>query len=94
MADLLTQDEIEKSLADVPGWSQEGNTITRSVEASSFMDGIRLVSSVAEAAEEMNHHPDIDIRWTTITFSLSTHYLGGLTSNDFQLASEIDRLAG
>jgi 4a-hydroxytetrahydrobiopterin dehydratase len=91
---LLDQDEIDTALAELPGWSQVGDAITRSVEASSFMDGIRLVSAVAEVAEDLNHHPDIDIRWTTVTFTLSTHSEGGLTQNDMRLAGDINRLAG
>ena len=90
---LLDQDEIDSGLAELPGWSQVGDTITRSVEASSFMDGIRLVSAVAEVAEDLNHHPDIDIRWTTVTFTLSTHSEGGLTQSDMRLAGDINRLA-
>lgn len=91
---LLDQDEIDTALAELPGWSQVGDAIARSVEASSFMDGIRLVSAVAEVAEDLNHHPDIDIRWTTVTFTLSTHSEGGLTQNDMRLAGDINRLAG
>jgi 4a-hydroxytetrahydrobiopterin dehydratase len=92
---LLTQEEIDKALSgDLPGWSQDGNEISRSVTAPSFMAGIALVQEVAEAAEAMNHHPDIDIRWTTVTFTLSTHSEGGLTGNDLKLAGDIDRLAG
>ena len=49
---------------------------------------------VAEQAEELNHHPDIDIRYTTLTFTLSTHSAGGLTGKDLELAGRIDRLAG
>ena len=95
MQELLTQDEINRALAnELPQWRQEGDAITRSVEAPSFMDGIRLVQAVAEVAEELNHHPDIDIRWTTVTFTLSTHSAGGLTREDLRLAGDIDRLAG
>ena len=90
---LLSQEEIDSGLQRLEGWSQEGDSITRSVEAPSFMDGIRLVAAVAEAAEEHNHHPDIDIRWTTVKFTLSTHSEGGLTENDLRLAADIDRLA-
>jgi len=64
------------------------------VKADTFMAGIALVSAVAGVAEERNHHPDIDIRWTTITFTLSTHSMGGLTGFDLRLAADIDRLAG
>lgn len=94
MAQLLTDDEIDAALRQLHAdWSRAGDTITRSVEAPSFMDGISLVHAVALAAEERNHHPDIDIRWTTVTFALSTHSEGGLTSKDVDLANAIDLLA-
>jgi 4a-hydroxytetrahydrobiopterin dehydratase len=94
VSELLSQEEIERALAtELPGWSQEGDAITRSVTAPTFMDGIRLVHQVAEVAEDLDHHPDIDIRWTTVTFTLSTHSAGGLTAKDLRLASDIDRLA-
>ncbi|MFL6132263.1 MAG: 4a-hydroxytetrahydrobiopterin dehydratase [Nocardioidaceae bacterium] len=89
----LPDDEIDRSLSeDLPGWRREGDSITRTVEASSFPDGIALVQRVAEAAEAMNHHPDIDIRYTNVTFTLSTHSEGGLTSKDLELAGRIDSL--
>ena len=91
---LLSQDQVDEALrGDLSEWSQDGDTITRSVQAESFMAGIGLVQRVAEAAEEMNHHPDIDIRWTTVTFTLSTHSEGGLTGNDLTMARKIDSLA-
>jgi 4a-hydroxytetrahydrobiopterin dehydratase len=95
MSELLSQDEIDRALStELPQWRQEGDAITRSVTAESFMDGIRLVQQVAEVAEDLDHHPDIDIRWTTLTFTLSTHSAGGLTAKDLRLAGDIDRLAG
>jgi 4a-hydroxytetrahydrobiopterin dehydratase len=90
----LEQDDIDAALAeDLAGWSQEGDSITREVQASSFMSGIALVRQVAEAAETRDHHPDIDIRYTTLRFTLSTHSEGGVTSKDLELARVIDRLA-
>ncbi len=90
----LPQDEIDRALAgDLSAWHQEGDAITRAVQARSFLEGITLVQRVAEAAEAMNHHPDIDIRYTTVTFTLSTHSEGGLTAKDLDLAGQIDRLA-
>ena len=92
---LLPQQEIDQALAgDLSAWSQQGDTITREVSASSFLAGISLVQRVAEAAEELNHHPDIDIRWRTVTFRLSTHSEGGITEHDLTLARKIDSLAG
>ena len=92
---LLPDEEVDRALAgDLSAWTRDGDAITRTVTAPSFMDGIALVQRVAEAAEAMNHHPDIDIRWTRLTFTLSTHSAGGLTENDLELAGRIDALAG
>jgi 4a-hydroxytetrahydrobiopterin dehydratase len=95
MAELLSEEEIDQALAGpLSGWTRQGSSITRDVTADSFMDGIALVQQVAEVAEDLNHHPDVDIRWTTITFTVSTHSAGGLTGMDLRLAADIDRLAG
>ena len=94
MPELLTDDQIQSALSgDLAEWHQEGTSIVRSIKADTFADGIKLVAVVGAMADEMNHHPDIDIRWTTITFRLSTHSEGGLTQNDLDLAVAIDRAA-
>ncbi|MBB5912519.1 4a-hydroxytetrahydrobiopterin dehydratase [Nocardia transvalensis] len=90
---LLSDDEIATALKELPEWTHTGTSITRTVEAPSFMAGIELVRRVAAEAEAANHHPDIDIRWRRVTFTLSTHSEGGLTRLDTALAGEIDRLA-
>jgi 4a-hydroxytetrahydrobiopterin dehydratase len=95
MAELLREEEIEQALSgELSQWTRKGDAITRDLTAESFLAGIRLVSAVAEVAEDLDHHPDIDIRWTTVTFTLSTHSEGGLTRHDLRLAADIDRLAG
>jgi 4a-hydroxytetrahydrobiopterin dehydratase len=94
MADLLTHDQLDEALRTaLTGWRVEDGLLVRSIQAADFLSGIRLVDAVAVAAEERDHHPDIDIRWTTVTFRLATHSEGGLTSKDLDLAAEIDRLA-
>jgi 4a-hydroxytetrahydrobiopterin dehydratase len=94
MADLLTDDQLDEALrTTLTGWQVEEGLLVRSIQAADFLSGIRLVDAVAAAAEERDHHPDIDIRWTTVTFRLATHSEGGLTSKDVDLAAEIDRLA-
>ncbi|MFT4637406.1 MAG: 4a-hydroxytetrahydrobiopterin dehydratase [Verrucomicrobiales bacterium] len=94
MSTLLTEDELDLALRNVPRWKYDlpGKRIVREVKCQAFMDGIDIVRDIAELAEEAQHHPDIDIRWTTITFALSTHSAGGLTKKDFALAREIDAL--
>jgi 4a-hydroxytetrahydrobiopterin dehydratase len=94
MADLLTDDQLDEALrSTLTGWQVEGGLLVRSIHAADLLSGIQLVDAVAAAAEERDHHPDIDVRWTTVTFRLATHSEGGLTSKDVDLAAEIDRLA-
>ena len=95
MAELLTDDQIDAAIRDhLPEWKVDENALIRSVQKDSFLDGIRLVATVAQLAESMNHHPDIDIRYTTITFRVSSHDAGGITDDDLVLARHIDTAAG
>jgi len=93
MARLLSADDVFEALSELQDWSGDTTQIRRSVKAPTFAAGIRLVDAVAEVADGMNHHPDIDIRWTTITFACSTHSEGGVTDADVTLARRIDDLA-
>lgn len=88
---LLTDDEREEARSRFSGWTIGDAEMRRSYDASSFLAGIDVVRRVAEAAEDRDHHPDIDIRWRTITFTLATHSAGGLTGKDTGLAEVIDR---
>ena len=89
MSRLLTDEEIERQLGDLPGWTRDGDEISASYEAPDFPTAIRLVDEVAIEAEDMRHHPDIDIRWRTVKFVLSTHSEGGLTQLDVELAHRV-----
>jgi 4a-hydroxytetrahydrobiopterin dehydratase len=94
MAELLDDVAVGAWLRSHDAWSQSGAEISRTVECASFPAAIALVQRVADEAEQRDHHPDIDIRWRTLRFTLSTHSAGGLTQRDLDLADEIDRLAG
>ncbi len=93
MAAKLGQEEIGRRLSRLSGWTQDGGAIRKSFSFGKFADGIRFVDRVAVAADAMDHHPDVDIRYTTITMTLSTHSAGGLTGNDFDLADRIEQAA-
>jgi len=93
MAKKLTEAEIAAGLEKVPGWTRQGEAIVKRWTFKAFQEGIRFVDRVAVAADEADHHPDIDVRWTTVTMTLSTHSAGGLTANDLALAARIDALA-
>jgi len=92
MSDLIAPDQIDNWMKKTPEWDFEETFIARVVEFDEFMDGIDFVNSVAEISDEANHHPDIDIRYLTVTLRVSTHEQGGLTANDFELAGRIDNL--
>ncbi|HEY3925905.1 MAG TPA: 4a-hydroxytetrahydrobiopterin dehydratase [Acidothermaceae bacterium] len=90
----LSAIDVARALAELKDWTGDTTSLRRSIKASSFAAGIQLVDAVAEIADAMDHHPDIDIRWTTITFVCSTHSAGGVTELDVELARRIDDLAG
>jgi 4a-hydroxytetrahydrobiopterin dehydratase len=89
----LSDIEIHRELSSMPGWSRRGNTIVKVFSFPAFLDGIAWVQRVADAAEARDHHPDLDIRYTKITVTLSTHSAGGITVKDLDLARTLDGLA-
>jgi 4a-hydroxytetrahydrobiopterin dehydratase len=89
----LDEAAIETELGRVNGWTRDGISITRTFEFPSFMAAIAFVDGVAEAAENADHHPDIDIRYSKVRLTISTHSAGGLTMKDFRLAADADSLA-
>lgn len=93
MPQLLRPEAVENLLAEVPNWKLRENSIERTFKFSGFQGAIDFVNKVAREAENMNHHPDIDIRWNKVKLVLSTHSAGGLTNNDFMLAIKLDKLA-
>jgi 4a-hydroxytetrahydrobiopterin dehydratase len=93
MSRALAPEDLTAQLRTLPGWAGDASGIHRTYQAQTFLEGIRLVDGVAEVAEEMDHHPDIDIRWRSVTFGLVTHSEGGVTQFDIELAHRIDALA-
>jgi 4a-hydroxytetrahydrobiopterin dehydratase len=92
MPRLLTDEEIDRQLADLPDWNrhgESGDSIAATFELTDFLAALDFVNQVGHAAEQMDHHPDIDIRWNKVTLVLSTHSEGGLTQLDIELAHRI-----
>ncbi|QSB15741.1 4a-hydroxytetrahydrobiopterin dehydratase [Natronosporangium hydrolyticum] len=92
MAELLAPDEVRSALGTRPGWSGDPARISRTVEFPTFPAAITVVDRVAVVAEELDHHPDIDIRWRTLTFHCATHSVGGVTARDLDLSGRIDEI--
>jgi 4a-hydroxytetrahydrobiopterin dehydratase len=89
----LSDEEIEAGLAELDGWERAGDAIRRSFKLGDFKGSVDFVNRLTPEAEEMNHHPDLEISWDTVTVTISTHSEGGLTANDFELARRIATLA-
>lgn len=87
---VLTDEQVAAALPELDGWEHADGTLRRSVKFPSFLAGIDAVRRIAEHAEKKNHHPDIDIRWRTVTFALVTHAVGGITEHDVRMAHDID----
>ncbi|CAN7570835.1 4a-hydroxytetrahydrobiopterin dehydratase [Mycolicibacterium frederiksbergense] len=91
---VLTNDQVDAALPDLNGWERSDGALRRSIDFPAFLEGVDAVGRVAELAEQKDHHPDIDIRWRTVTFALVTHSAGGITDQDLEMAKAIDQLLG
>ncbi|HEY8620442.1 MAG TPA: 4a-hydroxytetrahydrobiopterin dehydratase [Dermatophilaceae bacterium] len=89
MTRLLTDEEITRQLGDLPGWHRDGESLVASYDAPDFPAALKLVALAGDDAEQMNHHPDIDVRWKVTHWRLSTHSAHGLTQLDIELAHRI-----
>lgn len=90
--ELLDAEAITTALTGLPGWEAEGNCLRKTFSFPSYMAGIAFVQSAAEAAERMNHHPDLHVGWRKVGVSLSTHSAGGITELDLELARLLDAI--
>jgi len=91
--DVLPDNEIESRLADLDGWSREGDAITKAFKNDDFVGSVKFVDALVEPAEDMGHHPDLALSWDEVTVSITNHAAGGLTEADFDLAKRIDAIA-
>ena len=87
----LSDAQVERALRSLPGWSRDGDFVTKEFRFKTFLAGIRFVDSVAQIAEQQEHHPDIHVVWTTVTLKIQTHEQGGITRWDVDLAKEIEK---
>jgi 4a-hydroxytetrahydrobiopterin dehydratase len=87
----LDNDTIQEALQSLPDWSYRSNALIKTFTLPDFGRSIALVNGAAEIAEELGHHPDIDIRYNQVTFMLSTRDAGNMvTAKDIESAREIE----
>jgi 4a-hydroxytetrahydrobiopterin dehydratase len=87
----LSEAQIGDALKSLPGWEYRDNSLRKLFRFKEFMDGIRFISRVAEMAEAADHHPDMQVNYTRVTFICSTHSEGGVTDKDLRLAQQIEQ---
>lgn len=90
----LKAERVQSLLKKSPGWKGKDRrrAVTRTYKLPSFRAALAFVQFVGELAEAADHHPDIDVRYSRVTLTLSTHESGGLTERDFELIAQIDGL--
>ncbi|MET9384492.1 4a-hydroxytetrahydrobiopterin dehydratase [Streptomyces sp. NPDC002928] len=90
----LSQKEIEDRLAELPGWSHDGDRLARSYRLTSHFAATALVIHIAQVQEELDHHSDLTLGYHTVSLTVNTHSVGGaVTDLDFQLARRVEELA-
>ena len=90
----MADEEIEARLEDLEGWERSGDSIRKQFRLDDFVGSVEFVNRLVAPAEDMGHHPDLEISWNKVTVSLSTHSQGGLTEADFDLAARVDAIGG
>jgi 4a-hydroxytetrahydrobiopterin dehydratase len=88
----LSDSDIDEQLEALDGWERSGEAIEKEFENGDFKGSVDFVNRLTPEAEEMNHHPDLEISWSTVKVTITTHSEGGLTEGDFELARRIDAL--
>ncbi|MFF4833716.1 4a-hydroxytetrahydrobiopterin dehydratase [Streptomyces sp. NPDC001315] len=90
----LSQKEIEDRLAELPGWSHDGDRLARSYRLTSHFAATALVIHIAQVQDELDHHSDLTLGYNTVSLTVNTHSVGGaVTDLDFQLARRVEELA-
>ena len=94
MPAVLDQEQIDAALAGRhPGWSGTPEKLRRSIEFADFPTAVEFINQIAPRCEELDHHPDLALRWRWVHIELSTHSAGGVTALDLTLAEIVDEVA-
>ena len=88
----LSEKDSQRLLQSTPTWLLEAKKISRNFKFDNFVQALAFVVKIGDIAEEEGHHPDITFGWGYVNVVLNTHSIGGLSENDFIVASKIDRL--
>jgi 4a-hydroxytetrahydrobiopterin dehydratase len=88
----LSPDDVAAALERLPAWSGGADGVERTLQLPSFRAAAEAISMIADVAEQLDHHPDLDLRWTKVRVAVVTHSAGGVTELDLELARRVDAL--
>ncbi|MFD5322525.1 4a-hydroxytetrahydrobiopterin dehydratase [Streptomyces sp. NPDC127092] len=92
--DPLSQKEIEDRLRELPGWSVDGDRLTRNYRLADHFAATALVVHIAQIQQELDHHSDLTLGYNTVGLAVNTHSAGGaVTEKDFELAERVQAVA-
>lgn len=87
----LTEKELQDALKHLDKWRQNGAHLERELKFENFVDAFAFMARVALRAEKIDHHPDWSNSYNTVSITLTSHDVGGLTARDLALADAIDQ---
>jgi 4a-hydroxytetrahydrobiopterin dehydratase len=94
MPALLDQGQIDAALAGRhPDWNGSPQKLSRSIEFANFLTAVEFITRIAPRCEELDHHPDLALRWRWVDIELASHSAGGVTDMDVTLAGIVDEVA-
>jgi 4a-hydroxytetrahydrobiopterin dehydratase len=88
----LADEEVDRRLAELPGWKREGGEIFKWFRFGSFPEAIAFIARLIEPCEELNHHPDLENHYDRVRVALHTWSVSAITVKDLTLAAEIERI--
>lgn len=89
---LLTTKEIATRCEALPTWQLAEGALLKTYVLADFVHALLFVNALGHLAEQVGHHPNIEIRYNKVTLTLTTYSAGGLTQRDFDLAQQIETL--
>jgi 4a-hydroxytetrahydrobiopterin dehydratase len=92
MVESITPQQFHES-AGVDDWRVIGIEVSATFHSGSFARGVEFIDAIGVLADSANHHPDVDLRYPSVTVRLTTHEIHGLSDRDASLAREISALA-
>jgi 4a-hydroxytetrahydrobiopterin dehydratase len=90
---LLSRDDIDAVLRDLPGWRFDHDAIVKEFTFTGFPEAAAFVNRLVPGSEAADHHPDLAVSYRRVTVTFTTHSEGGVTAKDISGARLADSCA-